>query len=334
MSSGYMTDSDGQAESGLASLEYVETIALLQEEIVRLESQLLDREEAGQIQPEVGGSCDDDVVPGDMELRQELARLGAEVAARDETINVLLDQLQLVEEAESASRAEWERLAAWVTEVEDRVERQAGAGTAPNDEELPTHRRLAEESLSQLERERESWKNQRLALEREIERLEEMVTRPLSKPGAPAPGADKAIAGLESENRRLRLLHQELEENARAETEALRRSLESVQQALAETRGELDVLRDDRDRERREFEIAMASLRAQVSRSSLVARETTECGSGTVATGDPSPALEADIRIRAFRQHLREIHLHEAEARKPAGLSARLSRLWSRTRPG
>ena len=47
-----------------------------------------------------------------------------------------------------------------------------------------------------------------------------------------------------------------------------------------------------------------------------------------------SPALEADMRIRAFRQHLREIHVHESEARKPAGLSARLSRLWSRTRPG
>ena len=67
--------------------------------------------------------------PGEAELRQELARLDAELAARDETINLLLDQIQLVEEAESASRAEWEQLAAWVTEVEERVERQAGAAS-------------------------------------------------------------------------------------------------------------------------------------------------------------------------------------------------------------
>ena len=222
-------------------------------------------------------------------LRQELARLGAEISSRDETINVLLDQIQLVEEAESASRAEWEQLAAWVTEVEQRVERQASGEPAPNNEEVSAHRRLAEECQTRLERERESWKTQRLGLEREIERLEELVTRPHTSPDAPAPDAGKAVAILEAENRRLRLLHQELEENSRAEIEDLRGSLESVQQALRMARGELEEARDDHERQRREFEIAMASLRAQATRASLAARETRECavwnerGGGSVA---------------------------------------------------
>ena len=42
MSCGLAADSDGQA-----GLEYLETIAILQEEIARLENQLLDREGGG-----------------------------------------------------------------------------------------------------------------------------------------------------------------------------------------------------------------------------------------------------------------------------------------------
>jgi hypothetical protein len=333
MSSGYTTESETQKESDQAGLEYQETIALLQEEIARLESELLDRVEAGQIRPEEGGSRDDEVEPCDQAPRQELERLTAELTTRDETINVLLDQLRLVEEAESATRAEWEQLAAWVTAVEERVERQTGAATAPADEEIAAHRRMAEDCRSQLDREREAWKNQRREMARELERLEGLVAHPHSGQDSQASDVSAAITALEAENRRLRQQHLELEENTKAENDDLRGSLESAEQALAEARGELSKVQDDRDRERREFEIAMTSLRAQVSRASLVHPETKEDAPAAVATVEASPALDADMRIRAFRQHLREIHMHESEARKPMGLSGRLSRLWSRTGP-
>ena len=40
------------------------------------------------------------------------------------------------------------------------------------------------------------------------------------------------------------------------------------------------------------------------------------------------------MRIRAFREHLKEIHTSETEQRAAAVLAARLSRLWRSTGPG
>jgi hypothetical protein len=77
----------------------------------------------------------------------------------------------------------------------------------------------------------------------------------------------------------------------------------------------------------------VASLRAQVSRASLAAKEVAIAGAGTHKTDEHQSALEADMRIRAFRQHLKEIHQNETEVRNQNRLSARLSRLWSRTAP-
>ena len=122
---------DGTSDPGCdqADGEYLETIALLQEEIARLEAELLAHEETGPSSEHTDRLRDAPGGPDGLPNQQELDRLGAELAARDETINLLLDQLRLVEEAESASRAEWEQLAQWVAEVEQRVERQQGAGT-------------------------------------------------------------------------------------------------------------------------------------------------------------------------------------------------------------
>ena len=57
---------------------------------------------------------------------EEVERLKAELAGRDETILLLLDELSRVEEAQAASRAEWEQLTGWVAELEHRVEGQDG----------------------------------------------------------------------------------------------------------------------------------------------------------------------------------------------------------------
>ncbi len=323
---------DGSSDLGVsqADADYLETIALLQDEIARLERELLAREQSESYPTEADRSI---ATAGELDglpYRQELQRLGAELAGRDETINLLMEQLRLVEEAESASRGEWEQLTQWVAEVEERIERQDGSGTQLASE-LDAHRRQAEDCRLQLDRERKTWGDQRRGLENEIERLRSLLARAAQEVAAPGDGAAMAI--LESENLRLRQLCRDLDETIKSEARSLQEAMEAGRRELEQVRKERDSVQDERDRERREFEIALASLRSQTSRAALSAHESD--GQATRPNpGNAVPsALEADLRIREFRQHLKEIHCHEAEARNHNRLGARLSRLWSRTGP-
>ena len=138
---------------------------------------------------------------------------------------------------------------------------------------------------------------------------------------------------LECENQRLRQLCHDLEATVKSETRSLRDAVEAGRRELEEVRKERDCVQDERDRERREYEIAIASLRSQSSRAALRAYESEAHVTRPETTDTVSSALEADLRIREFRQHLKEIHNHEAEARSHNRLGARLSRLWTRTGP-
>ncbi len=324
---------DGTSDPGCVQTDadYLETIALLQDEIARLEEELLAREEIGPSSAHTDRARADPGDPDELPNRQELDRLGAELAARDETINLLLDQLRLVEEAESASRVEWEQLTQWVAEVEQRIERQDGAGTEKLALELDAHRKQAEECRLQLDLERTAWIDQRRGLENEIHRLQSLLARAAQEGAATSDHA--AIAILESENQRLRQLCQDHDETIKSEARSRREAMEMARREIEEVRSERDLVKDERDRERREYEIAVASLRSQVSRAALTARENKGPATGSDASSDVPAALEADIRIREFRQHLKEIHCHEAEARNRNRLGARLSRLWTRTGP-
>src|SRR5579883_1068325 len=105
-------------EVGNPSSDYQDTIALLQEEIARLEDEIRLRDEARAESPYAP-------INGTPEESREMARvaeLTAEIAHRDETINWLFEQCRLLEEAEAASRAEFEQLDRWMSEVEQRVE--------------------------------------------------------------------------------------------------------------------------------------------------------------------------------------------------------------------
>jgi hypothetical protein len=341
-----MTSSTSQVEGNDASAEYLETIALLQEEIARLENELLAREESCQSTVADGRSSDDEVAPGYLALQGEKARLAAELASRDETITLLLDQLRLVEEAEATSRAEWEQLAQWVTEVEERVERQSreegssGEERSSQDEMIAVARRQADDTRSLLDRERNGWHEKQRDLEAQIEQLQALLARQSAREasrGEAGAGcqsdAAKALALLEVENRRLRQAIKKLEETSRSESQVLGERLGVAERELAAARKAHDAVEDERARERREFEIAVASLRSQAARASVAAYEINGHGASSAAAGDGSSALDADIRIRAFRQHLKEIHSHEAEVRNSNRLGARLSRLWTRTVP-
>jgi len=333
-------ESNNRPEPDEGACEYLETIALLQEEILRLESELLAREPATSSTLEFARKVEEEAQQTSRSNHQEIDQLRTELTIREETINLLLEQLRLVEEAEAASRAEWEQLSHWVAEVEQRVERQAEAGTGRQIEELANQQRQIDEYRSQLERERATWSQDRRALEQEVHRLESLLASATRESGNPSADAE-ALAVLEAENKLLAKRYAELEETSSAEIGTLREAAESARRELEETRRQRDQIQDERDRERREYEIAVASLRTHASRASLAAGEHTATATSTAnassaATEAPrstdiSTALEADLRIRAFRQHLKEIHSHETETRNRNRLSARLSRLWNRT---
>ncbi len=263
----------GQETGSEGDLDYLETIALLQDEIARLESELLAQQDLA-ARSSLGGhsrtAAEADGVAAD---RHHLEQMAAELAAREETINLLLEQLRLVEEAESASRLEWEQLSEWVSEVEERLERQAETAAGQSAQELETQRRALEESRARLGVERQAWTTQRRDLENEIARLQSLLAQ-TAKEGAGS-GDRAGMELLESENQRLMKQCQELQKAAFSEMESLRQEVEAARQGKEEARKTCEQVQDERDRERREYEIAITSIRAVVSGGPRRARERT-----------------------------------------------------------
>ncbi|WP_165224510.1 hypothetical protein [Aquisphaera insulae] len=307
----------------------LETISLLQEEVARLEAELLARDDDDRGRSSADALVESARAEAERAAHDELDRLRTELAGRDETLNLVLDQLRLVEEAEAAGRAEWEQLAAWVADMEERVERAEVAPASAATEEVERRRREAEDLRAELGRERRAWSERQAELEREIERVQELLAAAPGKGGGDTAGPTaEAMEAIEADNRRLRKLHKALEAEAEARLAVLREELDSAKRQAEEASGQLIVVQDLRDREQREYEIAVASLRAQATRAAAA----DAARPGPVASAGHGE-LEPDMRIHAFRQHLKEIHEREAEARRNSGLSARLARLWGRTAP-
>lgn len=316
----------GQSE---AESQHLETIALLQDEVARLESELAARE---QFAPELP---DEPAPPpgasaADVEERERLAR---ELAAREETIGLLLEQLRLVEEAERATREEWEQLASWLAEVEDRVDRKEQEAPGGAAERLAALERQAEDARATHARDRNAWQRERRELGRENERLGALLARhEEQKEHAPeAPANDARLVRLEAEKCGLADRCRELEAEHAQQVQVLTESLEEARRKLDVAGRRAAAVDDERARERREYEIALTSLRAQGVRASLHAEPADQGAPASPA--EPHGGLEADVRIHVFRQHLREIHEQEEEARRSSRLGARLSRLWGRTAP-
>ena len=297
-----------------ADVEYHDTIALLHEEIARLEEELRLRDEEG---AEAGATVPI-ARPADETAGPRIAVLTADLAIRDETIDLLVEQVRLLEEASAADRDEWEQLHRWVQEVERRVEGRDQQGEDLS-LEVEAQRREAEAQRQAAADERRSWNVQRKALENEGRDLRKRLAEATGPAGA---SAHAVLEALEAENRRLRQTCQELALAASDATEcdSLGRQLLATRTEIDEARRETRRLADDRERCRIEHEAALASLRSQLSHD-LLKRPEEEV--------EPSP----DDRIRALRAHLNEIHQDEQHERSQRRLSARLSRLWNRSGP-
>src|SRR5262249_17997619 len=146
---------DAASEAAGTSAADRETIALLQEEIARLEAELLMYDESASADPQALRSASQPTVQ-DEEAAERIVSLRDELAGRDDTIALLLEQIRLADEAEAASRAEWEQLNSWVQEVERRVAEQGGARTDFRDE-LEAERRSSEALRLSAEKEHRAW---------------------------------------------------------------------------------------------------------------------------------------------------------------------------------
>ncbi len=293
--------------------EYQDTIALLQEEIARLESELLLQEENRyaihqRSREELDLQRDRDAAG------RTLAELNAELANRDETINLLWEQVLRYEEAESANRAEWEQLQSWVEEVERRVESQGGPDLDLR-AELDQQRRDADALQSRFDAQQRAWDAQRSSFESEIAELRSR----LSDASRQVANND-ALGALERENQRLREECRRLVpfEAIAAEVELLREHLRTSQENVSRLEQEVSHLHDELERQQVEHQAELAAARNQAARQALKPREA---------------ELSPDERIRALRQHLIEIHDQEEQERKKRQLSTKLTRLWRRTGP-
>ena len=146
-----------------------ETVTLLLDELARLEAELRARDEAAPV-PDAWPTDRSAAEDADAELRRKVEELTAELAGRDETIGVLLEQTQLFEEAAAAQRDEWEQLTRWVEEVEQRVG-ERGPDDGKQAEECAAAQRRSEEQTRRHETERTAWEAQKRRLVQELEAL-------------------------------------------------------------------------------------------------------------------------------------------------------------------
>jgi uncharacterized small protein (DUF1192 family) len=331
---------------GYANPEDNETIALLQEEIMRLEAELAARSDRPSAAVFEGVARAEDecdrfaAAEHAAHSRGEVERLTLELASRDETLALLLDQLGSLEETRTAERAEWDQLAGWVAELERRVEGQDEDAFRRLQASLANQQKEAEELRTKFEHHRRGWEVQRAVYEGKIARLQEGLAKSEARARAPEDNEGQNDLGssrdieetkaLEAENLRL-IAQQEMTERIAGENSAaLHSSLCELQNERDELQRQLDHLRDERRREKLEHEATCAELRTRASQASLIQPSAPQI----VKTPKESAAeMEPYLRIQALRQHLLEIHEQQEEERRQRKLMSRLSRLWSRTGP-
>lgn len=310
-----------------------ETVALLLDEVARLEAELHARDESAAAdaadRAAAGPGVGDRLAFEATELRRVVGELRAEVEARDETVTLLLEQGRLFEEAAEAGRDEWRQLHEWVEEVERRVEAK-DRNDARLADDLAEERRRSEALQIQVEVERRSADALRRELEREVERLGALAARAASGDGPADFETQAALIALGEENRRLRLAGAERDRLA-ADAERLARRLDLATAERDQALAEALRLGDDLRRDQAEAKAALAALRSELSGLSLGAPPPAD----PAAPSKPArpTAREADERIRAFRLHLKELHEDATRRRDEGTLAARLSKLWRHSGP-
>jgi hypothetical protein len=275
-----------------------ETVNLLQAEIALLQSELAERDV--QIAELAGGhfaAAEDGAASSPQADREDtvpVSRLQqslCELEQADQRIAELERLLQLAEEARHAAWDERQQIESWVGQIEVRIEQWMTERRAEND--------LLQNQLRQS----------RI----ECNRLREQVPRAVPSEG----GASSA------ELRQLQQCYAELQESLQR--------IESERDQLQEQLRQAEANTEHRQQAESESELREERLRLAQQRATL-ARERSELENVRAAldTGGPeaTPKQDVDHRVRAFREHLREIHDQEQEQQAGRGTGSRLARLW------
>ena len=260
---------DGTSDPGCdqADADYLETIALLQDEIARLEEELLAHEEIGPTRRAPIAHARTRATLTSCPTGRNSTGLVPSWRPGMRRSTSCLTSFASSRKPSRPAGSNGSSSPQWVAEVEQRIERQDGAATEKLALELDAHRSQVEECRLQLNLERKAWNDQRRGLENEIQRLQSLLARAAQEDAASSDRA--ALAILESENQRLRQLCQDHDETIKSEARSQREAMEMARRESEEVRRERDLVKDEKDRERREYEIAVASLRSQVSRAAL-----------------------------------------------------------------
>jgi len=279
-----------------------EMLTLLQAEVEQLQLELADRD--ARLAEAMAWADDASVAaPPDREsaeteaLAKRLEELLDELQGCDEKISSLEEQRRLTEEACEAEREERRQIEAWLDEIELRVAQRDRERAAENES---LRRRLSEMA------------DARRHLE---QRLKDATAQ-----AGPDNVHHQLLQPLRDENAQLQ---QRIEEAAAARVQLERKLRDRERQAAPQTTTEVvdNALREER--------IRMARERAELARQRNKLLEMQGQLEKQISCDDRS-FNEGDTRLRAFRDHLREIHEDEQRARKENTLVHRLARLWKR----
>lgn len=275
---------------------YLDTVALLQEEIERLEAELHAATEAS-----TSSIPEPSDFQSDTESNLRIEELTHSLAERDETITLLWEHLSAIEESQAARSAEWEQLHHWVEELEHRLSTSDHLDTDPG-----SNGQMASSLREELEAHQQGWDRERQQLEAELARVRLRLEAETNAAG------DSALNDLQQENHRLR---DECRRLSAFEAEATRLNdrVTLLQAQLESTREELHTCRNEFQSERLRHQAELAELR-----------------SGRAVPSVSAADLTPSERVRALREHLSEVHAREEEERKERQLSNRIARLLGR----
>ena len=276
-----------------------ETVALLEAEIDELRTALAQRDAEQTADP--FPATDELVSTASDEVLLRLQELIEEANRSDERAALLEEMLHSAEDASRSERDERNQLEAWVRDIEKRV----GQREEEHSAEIDALKNRLQESSQQQER-----------LQKQLRRV--------AASGSAAGGAS-TDSGSASAAKEYEQILESLQDKVRQLESSLAESQEkcvSLEKRLATAEGgHEEVLRGERAK--------LAQEQAKISRMRYEL-------SSKLAEIEQEPKVsnkadqETGHRIRALREHLREIHEQEKQEVKETTLATRLANLWKR----
>jgi len=286
-----------------------EELELLREERVLLQNELeLKEQEIAELQQQTDRPDPCDEPSETLRLVQRLEDLLEELQQADQRVLGLEELLRISDEACQAERETHQRVEEWISQLEQRV--------SDRDQEWLAREEKLHEKL------RTSQQRVKLCEDKLREHIEAAQDGDRSDDRQSAAVCEKQIVLLQQQQREL----QDQLESAREQNSLLEQQLHALQDSQADLE-ELDQLRN----RLRASELEIAEQNARLFRQRAEYERTLE-QLGAPSTG-PQP-LENDsdnlLKLREFRNHLKEIHQQEKQQRQETSLASRISRLWNR----